>query len=127
MAHGKRRDLKLEGQWRKALARHERSGLTAREFCRRAGLKESGFHFWKRELARRAAEKPARRSGSRSSVHRNGPARHLPSFVPVSIGPAITHAAPVEVFLPQGVSVRVAAGCDEATLRMVFSALESGS
>jgi hypothetical protein len=33
--------------------------------------------------------------------------------------------APIEVSLPRGVSVRVAAGCDEATLRMVLAALET--
>ncbi len=36
-----------------------RSGVTAREFCRREGLAESAFHFWKRELVRRDAEQAA--------------------------------------------------------------------
>jgi hypothetical protein len=127
MAHGKRRDLKLEAGWRRALARQRRSGLTAREFCRRERVAESALHFWKRELARRDAEGPARRPGGRSSADRKRGPRRLPSLIPVSIGPAITHAAPVEVMLPHGVSVRVAAGCEEATLRMVLSALERGS
>jgi hypothetical protein len=124
MAQGKRRDLKLEGRWRQALGRYERSGLTAREFCQRAGLKESVFHFWKRELARRDTERPAPQSGGRSGTHRPGPARRLPSLVPVSIGPAMPPAAPVEVLLPQGLRVRVGSGCEEALLRMVLSALE---
>jgi len=47
--------------------------------------------------------------------------------VPVTIGPAFPHAAPVEVLLPQGACVRVATGCDETMLRMVLAALESGS
>jgi len=53
--------------------------------------------------------------------------RRLLSLVPVSIGPALPHAAPVEVLLPHGASVRVAAGCDEALLRIVLSALERAS
>jgi len=62
----------------------------------------------------------------RSSARRDQSARRLPSLVPVTIGPAITHAAPIEVLL-DGASVRVAAGCDEVTLRMVLSALERAS
>jgi len=127
MAQGKQRDLRLEARWRKRLARHERSGVTAREFCRRQALAESAFWFWKRELARRDAEKPARHPGGRSAARRNQPALRLPSLVPVTIGPALPHAAPVEVFLPHGVRVRVAAGCDEAMLRMVLLALEKAS
>jgi len=127
MAHGKRWDWKLEGRWRQALARHERSGLTAWEFCRRAGLKESGFHFWKRELTRRDTERPGPRSGGPSSSHRQGQVRRLPSLVPVTIGPAISHSAPLEVVLSRGVSVRVGSDYEEALLRMVLSALESRS
>jgi hypothetical protein len=121
------RDLRKESRWRKLVSAQHRSGQTVRQYCRENGLTESAFWFWKRELTKRDAEKPIRRSGSRSSVHHNERARRLPSLVPVMIGPAITHAAPVEVLLPHGARVRVAASCDEATLRMVLSALESGS
>ena len=126
--HGKLRDLQLEAQWRKALSRQQRSGVTAREFCRREGVKESAFHFWKRELTRRDAESPARHVGNRSSIGRRERAARLPSLVPVMIGPAnLQHTAAIEVVLSQGVSVRVAAGCDEAMLRMVIAALERES
>ena len=106
MAHGKRRELKLETQWRKAVARQRRSGSTAREFCRREGVKESAFHFWKRELARRDAEGPGRHPGAKGSGHRRGRqhSRPTPSLIPVTIGPAFAHAAPIEVSLPGGVS-----------------------
>jgi len=127
MAHGKPRDLRLEARWRKTLARHERSGVTAREFCRRHGITESAFGFWKRELARRDAEKSTGHPSGLRSSGRKGRPRRLPSQVPVTIGPALPHAAPVEVMLPHGVSVRVAADCEEATLRMVLSALERAS
>jgi hypothetical protein len=48
----------------------------------------------------------------------------MPSLLPVTIGPALGGLAPIEVSLPRGMSVRVAAGCDEALLRMVLLALE---
>jgi hypothetical protein len=52
---------------------------------------------------------------------------HVPSLVPVTIDGAISPAAPVEVLLPRGVNVRVAADSDEMLLRMVLSVLESRS
>jgi transposase len=121
------RDLKKEAGWRKLVSAQQRSGQTVRQYCQENGLAESAFWFWKRELARRDAEKPARHPGGRSSARRNQPARRLPSLVPVTIGPALPHAASVEVLLARGVSVRVGAGCDEATLRMVLAALERAS
>jgi hypothetical protein len=38
------------------------SGLTLREFCEAAGLAESAFYFWRRELLRRSAERRDRRA-----------------------------------------------------------------
>jgi len=127
MAKRRARDPKKEARWRRLVSAQQRSGQTVRQYCQANALTESAFWFWKRELARRDAEKPAQRPGGPSSVHRHEPARRLPSLVPVTIGRAITHAAPVEVLLPHGVCVRVAAGCDEATLRTVLSALGNES
>ena len=45
----------------------------------------------------------------------------------MTIGPAVSTTAPIEVLLSQGVSVRVSAGCDEAMLSMVLSVLESSA
>jgi len=134
-ARGKRRDLKLEGRWREVLARQERSGTTAREFCGREGLKESAFHFWKRELARRDSQpsRPPRsaRHPVREQLRRERSAA-TPALVPVRIGGALgglapTEMAPIEISLAPGVNVRVGSGCEEALLRMVLSALESRS
>jgi len=127
MAKKKARDLKKEARWRKIVAAQRRSGQTVRQYCQENALAESAFWFWKRELARRDAEEPTRHPGGGSSTRFNGPARHLPSLVPVMIGPAVGTIAPIEVLLSHGASVRVAAGCDEATLRMVLAALERAS
>jgi hypothetical protein len=125
MAKNKARDLKKESRWRKLVSAQQRSGQTVRHYCQEKGLTESAFWFWKRELARRDAEEPTRHPGGQSSQRRNGRARPVPSLVPVTIGPALPHATSIEVLLPHGASVRVAAGCDEATLRMVLAALGS--
>jgi hypothetical protein len=123
------RDPKKEASWRKLTSGQQHSGQTVREYCRANALAESSFWFWKRELARRDAEKPSRRPGGQSLKHHKGRQRtpRLPALVPVTIGPAVSTTAPIEVLLSRGVSVRVSAGCDEAMLSMVLSVLESGA
>ena len=53
MAKGKERSKSKEAFWRRLVGRHERSGLSIREFCREHGQRETAFYFWRRELARR--------------------------------------------------------------------------
>lgn len=121
-AKGKARDGAREARWRKVMSAQGHSGRNVRQYCREQGLSESAFWFWKRELARRAAEERVGRSDRRRSKRR--PRR--PEFIPVSLGPALP-LAPIEVQLTGGVNVRVAAGCEEATLRMVLEVLGSRS
>lgn len=147
MAKGKERDLKREAYWRRMLARRQRGGLTVRQFCREHQLPETTYHFRRREIARRdgensaipakqagAAVKSARRQSAaaqrkpvvrRKQSTRNSP----PSLLPVTIAPAIVShigaARPIEVALPGGAIVRIGRGCDQATLCMVFGALEA--
>lgn len=123
------RDPKKEASWRKLTAAQRHSGQTVREYCQANGLAESSFWFWKRELARRDAERPGRRPVGARPERRQGRERtpRVPALIPVTIGPAMHTTAPLEVLLSQGVSVRVASSCDEALLRMVLSVLESGA
>ena len=54
------RDLTKERQWRGVLERQVASGLNMRAFCRREGIAESAFHFWRRTIRERdGAVKPA--------------------------------------------------------------------
>jgi hypothetical protein len=50
---GKRRDPANERFWRRTLRHQQRSGLAVRDFCRREGLKDWTFRWWRQELARR--------------------------------------------------------------------------
>ena len=50
---GKRRDPAREKFWRRTIREQQRSGLTVRDFCRREGLKDWTFRWWRQELARR--------------------------------------------------------------------------
>jgi len=106
-----RRDLKKESAWRQRVDRQANSGQSVRAWCHRQGLKESAFHWWRRELARRDAEKPS------------------PSFVPVQVTedrPA-HGASQIEIVLTDGRCVRVAGSVDRQMLAGVLDVLERGA
>lgn len=58
MAHGAAvRDPKKERHWRK-IVRGWGEGESVREYCRKHGVDEASFYWWRRELARRDASQP---------------------------------------------------------------------
>jgi transposase-like protein len=65
--------------WRDVVARSDASGLSVRAFCQGENLPESAFYFWRRKLAERDGDLPAKR---RVTSKRALPA---PAFVPVRI------------------------------------------
>lgn len=131
-AQRRARDPQREARWRRVISGQQRSGQGVRAYCEAHGLAESAFYYWKRELGRRDGRVPERRAAApgkgRTAVRARQRGRSVrPSLVPVTIGRALQSATAIEVLLAGGVSVRVAAGCDEALLRMVLSALEGRS
>ena len=149
MAHQQRDSIK-EQFWRNALRRRERRGTTVREFCRREGLKESTYHFWRRELIRRDALSPASHrallvrpdrilgnrhasSGvpltpSKAAATRRTSGMRSPRrtccFAPVTVSAIDGAGAVAEIVLRDARVVRVARGCDRETLGMVLSILQ---
>lgn len=132
----KGRDPRRERFWRKAMSAWRASGLGVRAYCRRPGLVETSFHYWRRELMRRDAA--ARRSAfvAAPRAPRQGRARRRstsaapassPAFVPVTVIPGVT----VEVRCPSGhvVSLPAAslANADRDALRQLFAALALGA
>lgn len=95
--------------WREIIGRQGRSDLSIREFCRREGVSESGFHWWRRELDRRRATR---------TVPRRPPS--AARFVPVTVTPS---TAAYEVHLPNGVRILVHASAGERLIDLL-SALE---
>ncbi len=53
MARDVRRDGAKEVFWRRMVRGQARSGWTVRDYCRRHRLAESGFYWWRRQLADR--------------------------------------------------------------------------
>jgi len=77
MGSHRARDLAKEAAWRRRVDRQADSGLSIRAWCGRHGVAESGFHWWRRELARRDAERAP-------SVRRVAEGQAA-SFVPVDV------------------------------------------
>jgi hypothetical protein len=103
----KQRDPERERSWRRVMADFRASGLRVREYCSRRGLAESAFHFWRRELERRAVQSSP------------------PGFVPVTVIPGPTLA--VEIRCPSGHVVSLPSA-EVGLLRSLFAALaEEGS
>ncbi|MGD9647994.1 MAG: hypothetical protein AB7U73_19940 [Pirellulales bacterium] len=117
------RDVAKERLWRDAVRRQRQSGLSVREFCSRAGLSEAGFHWWRRELARRSATSSVRNKKNRSATSAIRPSRDAAArFLPVAVAPISAEPA-YEVALPGGVRVLVYASAAEK-LAEVLAALE---
>jgi len=118
MAKNRARDLTKEGAWRRRLVRHADSGQTVRAWCRRHRVKEAVFHWWRRELVRRDAERPP-------SVRRDAEAQ-APSFVPVHVADDLARDddAQIEVVLTDGRRVRVTGTVNSEMLTQVLDVLE---
>ena len=121
---GKRRDPAREKLWRRTIREQQRSGLSVRDFCRRAGLKDGAFRWWRQELARRDRETSAASRGE----HQDESTESAPAFLSVRVTDleAISprQASPIEILLPTGPIVRVPSGFDPSTLGRVLAVLE---
>lgn len=88
--------------WRKIIAEQERSGLPIRRFCEQAKVAEPSFYAWRARLRGETKVEFA-------LVEPRTPGR---------LG-----ASEIEVRLSTGEELRIPAGADAATLRMVLVAL----
>ena len=121
---GKRRDPARERFWRRAIRQQQQSGLAVPEFCRREGLKDGAFRWWRQELARRDQQPTPDHRG----VPEGDTTDAAPAFLPVRVvdlEAVSTRSAPlIEIALPGGPTVRVPAGFDPRTLGDVLTVLE---
>ena len=110
MSSGKR-DVKKESFWRRAIRQQADSGISVRGWCRKQGLKEASFYWWRRELAQRDVE-------PRST-----------SFVPLHVtGDRPRDGDPrIEIVLTDGRRVGLHGSVDRQTLADVLAVLTSAS
>jgi hypothetical protein len=114
MANGASRDRRREAEWRRIMREHARSGLSILEFCRKSKLRETAFHYWRRELKRRQAEQEQRNRPSTQAA-----------FVPVRVAEELRpESAHIEIVLSGGRRVHVTAPVDRLALAEVLAVLE---
>ena len=102
--------------WRERVQQWTASGLSARDYAAREGLKAERLWVWQRRLGAQGMQTPSAQSTSRAK----------PSFLPVVI--AATRAgssshSPLEVVMRSGHTVRVPADFDDAALVRLLTVL----
>ena len=108
----KPRDAAKERYWRGVIRRHVASGLGTRRFCRKEGIAEDRYHWWRRTLRERDRQAQAdvnsgrTRPSAATGGRREEDGGFLPVHLPFCVAPAI------EVVHPGGCVVRVPAGFD---------------
>ena len=134
MARRKRheRDVDKERLWRSILERQQSSGLSVRAFCRGEALSEPTFHWWKRTIRQRDADRRSQAWAESSAAEAATAARTLnrpprEAFVPVHVigPPEASVAAPIEIVGPGGYAVRVSSGCEAEVLQCVLRVLHT--
>lgn len=103
---GPRRREGKEQFWRRMVEGHSKSGESVRDWCDRHGVSEPSFYAWRRELAKRDAG-----GGG-------------PALLPVAITSSAAQAS-LEICWPDGVVLRVPAGCDLQLLRGALEVMRS--
>jgi hypothetical protein len=101
------RSRKKEAGWRKHIRAQMDSDLSIAAYCRRLGLPEHGFYWWRHELARRDAQPAA-------------------AFVPVTVvrqPPVHGEEGQIEIVLPGDRRVRVMGSVDKGMLADVLAVL----
>lgn len=116
------RSVEREAYWRGHVEGQGRSGESIRGYCRTHGLSEAGFHFWRRELARRDSPGGAGQAAGLGKRADKGVA-----FAEVRVASSPQSVAAIEISLPGLRRVWVHPGFDEATLSRVLAVLEQSS
>ena len=115
----RRRNGMKERFWRRAVAEHQRSGLTIREFCARRGFSEPSFYAWRRELALRDGR--ARQEAPPRAAEANA----TPRFISLKLAAEPATPVMIEIVTRGGHTLRVPPGVDRQTLAAVWAVLES--
>ena len=104
-----------EAHWRAVYDDWERSGLTQKHFCGRRGHSFWTFLHWRTKLRKeeRARRKPL---APKTPNH--------PGFAEVRVIPSTSSSWPVEIGLPDGITVRLARNVEPVTLEMALRFVE---
>ena len=109
------RDAKKERYWQDVVKRQGQSGGTVRDFCRREGMNESAFYWWRRELSRRGASHGV-----------NGPAHKAARFLPVKVSDESRGEEGLQLRVGSSCVIYLKPGFDRRRLVDVLAVLEAG-
>jgi transposase-like protein len=129
------REIERQSRWQEIVRGQEQSGQSVRAYCRRAGIEESAFYWWRRELTRRGrqrneAPRPARGTNhgkpARPAVQRPSDAVAEIGFLPVQVAEerGAEGGRSIEIVLDGGRLLRIPPGFDRPSLLRVLDALE---
>jgi transposase-like protein len=112
--------------WQVLVDEFRSSGLSQAEFCRRQGINQGTFSWWKRELPRRAGQRPLGRSAEPRAEFAEFRSRRgqLAKLGTVALG-SPCQGPTYELVLANGRSIRVSAEFDPAVLSRLVAAAES--
>ena len=100
-------DTAKAAQWRGVIAEQRSSGKSVAAYCRRKGVSAGVFHWWKRRLGAEC--------GNQTAAGKEG-------FIEVAVSARETESGSgVELRIGERLSVRLARGFDEQTLKAVLS------
>jgi hypothetical protein len=105
---GPARSRERERYWRKVVAGQRRSKLSIAAWCGQQGVPACSFYAWRRELAKRDAQRPS-------------PLPLLP--VEILASAAGESVVALEIELPSRAKVRVRPGCELELVRQVLTML----
>jgi hypothetical protein len=129
------REIQRQSHWEEIVRRQGESGQSARAYCQQAGIEESAFYWWRRELARRSQQRndplqPSRgmrqrepiRPGARGLSKAVTEVGFLPVQVATDRGAEAVRA--IEMVLGGDRVLRIPPGFDRQTLLNVLGTLE---
>jgi hypothetical protein len=108
------RDAQKERYWQDIVQRQERSGESIKAYCRRVGVTESAFYWWRRELSRRSVKHAV-----------NEPAHKAARFLPVKVAGDNKADGGLELRLGTGCVLYLRSGFDRQALADVLAVLEA--
>jgi transposase-like protein len=134
----KRASQEREQFWRELIGRQPASGVSIAQFCKQTGVSANSFFVWKRRLRRQndqanrgkpTSSRSRTRPLARSSRSNDFTAAASP-LVPVRLVVDPVHrkalnAGAIEVEWPDGVILRMSAGCDPNAVRDLMKTLAS--
>jgi hypothetical protein len=133
MRKQRERDGGKHSHWQEVVRRQAESGQSVRSYCRQAGIKESAFYWWRRELARcrqqsgNLCQQPTvlRRQATEWPPVRKS-AGMVAGFLPVQVVAERRReeGCGVEIQLGKGRAIRIRPGFDRQTLLEVLGVLE---